>query len=92
MPCRRGRGHRGLTAFFRVPAMERARGFEPPTFCLGSRHSATELRPRRSNLPHSTKRRFLYQPHFGRLCPKGSACEGCSALVRYGEMIAVQLN
>lgn len=29
--------------------MERARGFEPPTFCLGSRHSAAELRPRSSH-------------------------------------------
>lgn len=25
--------------------MERAMGFEPTTSCLGSRHSATELRP-----------------------------------------------
>ena len=26
--------------------MERAKGFEPSTSCLGSRHSTTELRPR----------------------------------------------
>ena len=26
-------------------SLERERGFEPPTFCLGSRHSATELLP-----------------------------------------------
>ena len=25
--------------------MERAMGFEPTTFCLGSKHSTTELRP-----------------------------------------------
>ena len=25
--------------------MERAMGIEPTTFCLGSRHSTTELRP-----------------------------------------------
>ena len=54
-------------AFYDVPAMERARGFEPPTFCLGSRHSATELRPHSSNRPHSTKLRVLYQPQFAPL-------------------------
>ena len=26
-------------------SMERAMGFEPTTFCLGSKHSTTELRP-----------------------------------------------
>lgn len=65
-PSRLRRDH-CLMAFCDVPAMERARGFEPPTFCLGSRHSATELRPHGSNRSHSTKRRILYQPQFAPL-------------------------
>ncbi len=31
----------------RLGIVERAGGFEPPTFCLGSKHSTTELRPHR---------------------------------------------
>ena len=30
--------------------LERAMGFEPTTFCLGSKHSTTELRPHTSQI------------------------------------------
>ena len=35
-----------LASIGRELAVERAMGFEPTTFCLGSKHSTTELRPR----------------------------------------------
>ena len=36
--------------------LERAMGFEPTTFCLGSKHSTTELRPRHNLMLY---RRYL---------------------------------
>jgi hypothetical protein len=42
-------------------SMERAMGFEPTTFCLGSKHSTTELRP------PSCQIIALFSYEFGRL-------------------------